>query len=194
MSNNVEPVEQEASNCDVKFIFENGQQIEDRIAVLAAKSRYFEVLLCYLWFTSDMQESKTSRQVNIKDVSPDTFEHLLFFIHSGKMKIPLTESLSQELYVASKKYAVPDLNEECIKFLQSSINVDNVFSMLIWAHNYHVDKIKEKCIAFAVEKGSEMFLYNVAGWKELGKSSLELHKLLITSIINKVSSDVEFTF
>ena len=181
-------VEQEASNYDVKFIFENGQQIGGQVAMLAAKSPVFEAM-----FTCDMQESKT-RQVNIKDVSPDTLKHLLFFMHTGKMETPLTESLSQELYVASDKYAVTDLNEECIKFLQSSINADNVFSMLIWAHTYQVNKIKEKCIAFAVEKGSEFFLYNAAGWKELGNCSWELRQSLITSIINKVSSTVRFTF
>ena len=43
------------------------------------------------------------------------------------------------------KYAVIDLNEDCIiKFLQLSINADNVFLILIWAHNYQVNKIKEK--------------------------------------------------
>ena len=52
------------------------------------------------------------------------------------------------------KYAVIDLNEDCIiKFLQLSINADNVFLILIWAHNYQVNKIKEKWITFAVEKG-----------------------------------------
>ena len=189
MSNHIEQpaIEHEESNCDVKFIFENGQQIGGRVAMLAAKSPVFEAM-----FNHDMQESKT-RQVNIKDVNPDTFKHLLFFMDSGKMKIPLTETLAQELYVASDRYAVIDLNEECIKFLQSSIKAENVFSMLIWAHKYQVDKIKEKCVAFAVEKGSEIFLYNVAGWRELGECSSELRQSLIKSIVNKVSDTVKFT-
>ena len=109
------------------------------------------------------------------------------------VKIPLTETLAQELYVASDRYAVIDLNEECIKFLQSSIKAENVFSMLIWAHKYQVDKIKEKCVAFAVEKGSEIFLYNVAGWRELGECSSELRQSLIKSIVNKVSDAVNFS-
>ena len=180
-------IEQEASNFDVKFIFENGQQIGGQVAMLAAKSPVFEAM-----FNHDMQESKT-RQVNIKDVNPDTFEHLLFFINSGKTKIPLNETLAQELYVASDRYAVIDLNEECIKVLQSSIKADNIFSMLIWAEKFHVDKIKEKCVAFAVEKGSEIFLYNVAGWRELGQCSLKLRQSLIKSIVNKVSDAVNFS-
>ena len=78
MSNHIEQpaIEQEESNCDVKFFFENGQQIGGQVAMLAAKSPVFEAM-----FNHDMQESKT-RQVNIKDVSRDTVDHLLFFMHT----------------------------------------------------------------------------------------------------------------
>ena len=130
-----------------------------------------------------MQESKT-RQVKIEDVRPDTFEHLLCFLHSGKMKIPLNEHLAQELYLASDKYDVTDLKEECMKFLQSSIKVNNVISMLAWADYYHVDKIKKICLAFPEHNDSKFLLYNT-DFKEL---KLELRQKLINSAINKASS------
>ena len=76
-------IKQEASNFDVKFIFENGQQIGGRVAMLAAKSPVFEAMF----------KGSMTRQVNIKDINPDTFEHLLFFMHSGKMKIQGSQQL-----------------------------------------------------------------------------------------------------
>ena len=109
------------------------------------------------------------------------------------MKIPLTESLAQELYVASDKYDIADLKEERINFLQLSIKAENAISLLSWSDKYQFTGIKEHCFAFAVEKGSEIFLYNVAGWRELGQCSLKLRQSLIKSIVNKVSDAVNFS-
>ena len=53
-------IKQEASNFDVKFIFENGQQIGGRVAMLEAKSPVFEAMF----------KGSMTRQVNIKAQLP----------------------------------------------------------------------------------------------------------------------------
>ena len=104
------------------------------------------------------------------------------------VKIPLTETLAQELYVASDRYAVADLKEECINFLQLSIKAENAISLLSWSDKYQVTGIKEQCFAFAVEKGPKSYLYDADGWEDL---SVEVFTLLRTRILNKVEEQAD---
>ena len=104
------------------------------------------------------------------------------------MKIPLTESLAQELYVASDKYDIADLKEERINFLQLSIKAENAISLLSWSDKYQVTGIKEQCFAFAVEKGPKSYLYDADGWEDL---SVEVFTLLRTRILNKVEEQAD---
>ena len=106
-------------------------------------------------FNHDMQcvvMSKT-RQVNIKDLSPDTFEHLLFFLHFGKMKVLLTESLAQELLRRTLEWRVNQIsavvNQNWFLF------GDYCLSQLSRLFN----KIKERCIALYsnLEASSNVF-------------------------------------
>lgn len=176
----------EQVDCDVKFIFEDGQKIEGHVGVLAEKSPVFAAM-----FQHGMQEAKTG-EVHIEDVDPVVFEQLLYYMYAGDTKIPLTEALAQSLYVISDKYDVADLKEKCLNFLLSSIQPDNVISMLVWSERCFVDKIKAECLSFSVKRGQEIFLKDIVGWNEMVKFHPDLNTTVIRSIIEKVADSVNW--
>ncbi len=176
----------EQTNCDIKFCFEDNHQIGGHVDILTAKSPVFAAM-----FQIGMQEAKTG-QVRVEDFEPDVFEELLYFIYAGRTRTPFTLSLAQSLYIATDKYDIGDLKEECSKFLLSSIKEDNVISMLIWAERCFVEEIKEKCIAFAAKKEQVVFLYDVGAWNELMKFHQELSLTVIQRVMENVSDSVNW--
>ena len=133
-------------DCDAHFCFEDGQTIGAHTDVLMAKSPVFAAM-----FQHGMEESKTGR-IAIKDIDPDVFQQLLYFIYSGRKKTPLTEENVQPLFVAADKYDVKDLWEECIFYMVSSIRVYNAIDLMIFAHLYSIEELEEAAIFFSTWK------------------------------------------
>ena len=134
------------TDCDVHFSFQDGQTIGAHKNVLMAKSPVFAAM-----FQHEMEESKTGR-ITIKDIDPDVFQQLLYFIYSGRKKTPLTEENVQPLFVAADKYDVKDLWEECIFYMVSSIRVYNAIDLMIFAHLYSIEELEEAAIFFSTWK------------------------------------------
>ena len=134
------------TDCDVHFSFQDGQRIGAHKNVLMAKSPVFAAM-----FQHEMEESKTGR-ITIKDIDPDVFQQLLYFIYSGRKKTPLTEENVQPLFVAADKYDVKDLWEECIFYMVSSIRVYNAIDLMIFAHLYSIEELEEAAIFFSTWK------------------------------------------
>ncbi len=135
--------------CDVKFIFSGDVHIGGHLAVLAARSPVFSAM-----FQPDMQQYKTG-SVFVRDVHPEIFEQLLYFIYSGRTWTPLTEVIVQPLYVAAFKFGICDLKRECVSFLLSSIRKHNVLPLLAWSHVFSVDKVKEAALEFVAKNNEE---------------------------------------
>ena len=134
------------TDCDVHFSFEDGQTIGAHKNVLMDQSPVFDAM-----FQHGMEEFKTGR-IDIKDIDPDVFKQLLYFIYSCRTKTPLTEENVQPLFVAADKYDVKDLQEECIFY----IRVNNVIDMMIFAHLYSIEELEDEAIEFAIWNSREI--------------------------------------
>ena len=138
------------TDCDSHFSFENGQTIGAHKNVLMDQSPVFDAM-----FQHGMEESKTGR-IAIKDIDPDVFQQLLYFIYSCRTKTPLTEENIQPLFVAADKYGVKALQEECIFYMVSSIRVNNAIDIMIFAHLYSIEELEDEAIEFAIWNSREI--------------------------------------
>lgn len=73
---------------DVTFVV-NGQRFPAHKVVLAARCTYFRILLY-----GDMKEARED-EIPFNDATPESFEHLLEYIYSGKITLgDITEDVS----------------------------------------------------------------------------------------------------
>eukprot|EP00933_Yihiella_yeosuensis_P030880 TRINITY_DN24434_c0_g1_i1.p1 TRINITY_DN24434_c0_g1~~TRINITY_DN24434_c0_g1_i1.p1 ORF type:complete len:688 (-),score=84.06 TRINITY_DN24434_c0_g1_i1:140-1972(-) len=92
-------------NRAVTFKFpEGGSQCDVRVCLMGTLTRYeyFEKLF------QQWQEGATA-EVEIMDIEPDTFDHLLFYVHTGTVGCELELAALTKLLIAANKYIMEDL-------------------------------------------------------------------------------------
>lgn len=158
------------SNCDVQFSFEGvdgiGEKIGGHVTILSARSAVFAAM-----FQNDMKEAKT-KQVSIKDIKPEIFKQLLYYIYSGRTSATLTEDAARLLFAAADIYNVQDLKNECARFLLTCVRLDNAINLMAWAHLHSVDKLKEAALTFVALHGKE--ICQLDDWERLIKNYPDL--------------------
>ncbi|EFP08492.1 hypothetical protein GCK72_014186 [Caenorhabditis remanei] len=82
-------------------------------------------------------------EIELPDVEPFAFLALLKFLYSDEVKIE-AESVMTTLYTA-KKYAVPAMEKECVRFLKQCLVPDNAFMMLSQAKLFDEPELVQKC-------------------------------------------------
>jgi speckle-type POZ protein len=165
--------------CDVQFNFENDQHIGGHSHILVARSPVFAAM-----FQHEMKETKTG-QVSIQDIQPCTFKQMLHYIYSGRLSLPLTETSAKRLFEAADKYDIGDLKEECIDFLLTCINVNNVINLMAWAHIHSVDQLTEETLKFTSLHGKE--ISKQRDWENLTKNYPEVCLEATRRIIDQMS-------
>uniref|UniRef100_A0A1I7U7D6 BTB domain-containing protein n=1 Tax=Caenorhabditis tropicalis TaxID=1561998 RepID=A0A1I7U7D6_9PELO len=83
-------------------------------------------------------------EIELPDVEPYAFLALLKFLYSDEVNIE-AESVMTTLYTA-KKYAVPAMEKECVKFLEQCLVPDNAFMMLSQAKLFDEPELMLKCL------------------------------------------------
>ncbi|CAO1428971.1 unnamed protein product [Diamesa hyperborea] len=91
-------------------------------SVMSARSPVFMKM-----FESNMKEAADNK-VEIIDVDPDVFQHLLIFIYCGKIPINL-DLCAMDLFVAADKYGIKDLRNECENHISQNISNDNAMAV-----------------------------------------------------------------
>ncbi|XP_063089735.1 speckle-type POZ protein-like [Cavia porcellus] len=127
-----------------------GQEFQAHKTILAARSQVF----CAM-FQHEMQESKTNR-IEIKDMEPEVFKELMFFIYTGKA--PNLSAMAPDLLAAADKYGLHLLKLLCEIDLCKNFPKENAVEILIFADlysayllktfamhfiNYHISDIRE---------------------------------------------------
>ena len=140
----------EQNNCDVKFCFEDDQQIGAHKKILSARSPVFAAM-----FKHDMLETQTGKVI-IKDIDMEIFKELLHFIYYGRISEPVNEVKARPLLLAADRYGILDLKEDCSRKLISSIRLTNAICLLIWAHTNSVDQVKEAALDAVVRNGKKI--------------------------------------
>ncbi|KAL6060570.1 BTB/POZ domain-containing protein 7 [Balamuthia mandrillaris] len=125
-----------ADCADVVFFVE-GQRLYAHKAILCARSSHFRAL-----FTSGMKES-TSGEIEIADISYETFLSLLMYFYTGYTNI--TEETVVELMMIANLYSALQLQEQCESFVEDGILVDNVTYLLEMAERFQTHHLR--CVA-----------------------------------------------
>ncbi|CAH2087284.1 unnamed protein product [Euphydryas editha] len=149
---------------DVHFIVgkdANQQIIPAHKFVLSVGSAVFDAMFNGVLATK-------SEEVELPDVEPAAFLHLLKFLYSDEVRIG-PESVMTTLYTA-KKYAVAALEEHCVDFLKSNLGTDNAFLLLTQARLFDEPQLAALCLEM-IDKNTTDAL-NAEGFTDIDQDTL----------------------
>ncbi|VVC91261.1 BTB/POZ domain-containing protein 2-like [Leptidea sinapis] len=109
-----------------------------------------------------------SDEVELPDVEPAAFLHLLKFLYSDEVRIG-PESVMTTLYTA-KKYAVAALEEHCVDFLKSNLGTDNAFLLLTQARLFDEPQLATLCLEMIDKNTADAF--NAEGFTDIDQDTL----------------------
>lgn len=150
--------------CDVHFIVgkdANQQVIPAHKFVLSVGSAVFDAMF------NGVLASK-SDEIELPDVEPAAFLHLLKFLYSDEVRIG-PESVMTTLYTA-KKYAVAALEEHCVDFLKRNLGTDNAFLLLTQARLFDEPQLAALCLEM-IDKNTADAL-NAEGFTDIDQDTL----------------------
>lgn len=150
--------------CDVHFIVgkeANQQVIPAHKFVLSVGSAVFDAMFNGVLATK-------SEEVELPDVEPAAFLHLLKFLYSDEVRIG-PESVMTTLYTA-KKYAVAALEEHCVDFLKSNLGTDNAFLLLTQARLFDEPQLAALCLEMIDKNTADAF--NAEGFTDIDQDTL----------------------
>jgi hypothetical protein len=109
---------------------------------------------------ADLCESKgdPTTPIEITDVSPDIFRHLLYYIYGGKIPNDDMKSHAKEIIDAADRYGVSTLKleaEVCI-VEGTTFSLENVKELLLYAESKNCALLKEVAMDFLVNKKDEV--------------------------------------
>jgi hypothetical protein len=166
------------SNCDIQFLFQDGQKIGGHISILAARSPVFAAMF-------NNQPTKTD-PVLINDTQPDILKEVLHFIYSGRTRVPLTEANVWSLFTAAEKYDVAGLKEECTRFLLIQIRASNAIDWLVLADFHSIQSVKEAAVKIIT--ANFKIIFPTHEWEEFAKSYPDLCLPITLTTIGQINS------
>ena len=96
--------------------------------------------------------------IEITDVSPDVFRHLLYYIYGGKISDDDMKSHAKEIIDAADRYGVATLKLEAEACLVegTTFSLENVKELLLYAESKNCALLKEVAMDFLVNKRDEV--------------------------------------
>jgi hypothetical protein len=96
--------------------------------------------------------------IQIPDVSPDIFHHLLFHLYGGKVADADMKSHAKEIIAAADKYGVVDLKLEAEASLvrATTFNMENLLDLLLFADSKNCALLKEAAMDYMVVNNGEV--------------------------------------
>jgi hypothetical protein len=96
--------------------------------------------------------------IEITDVSPDIFRHLLYYIYGGKISKEDMETNAKDIINAANRYGVATLKLEAEACLVESttFSLENVMEHLIYADSINCALLKEAAMDFIVKNKTEV--------------------------------------
>lgn len=101
--------------------------------------------------SSDFCE-KSNHQIIIEDIKPDIVALLLGYIYCGKVNLE-NWHVALDLLQASHKYQIEPLVQNCSRFLENVLTVNNVLYIYNEAYVYSLVQLKEKCLKLILDAG-----------------------------------------
>mmetsp|Transcript_17910 Transcript_17910/g.32531 ORF Transcript_17910/g.32531 Transcript_17910/m.32531 type:complete len:382 (-) Transcript_17910:395-1540(-) len=96
--------------------------------------------------------------IPITDVKPDVFHHMLYYAYGGKVADEDLKANAMEILNAADKYEVVSLKleAEAILVASTTITINNVMELILYANDKNSALLKEAVIDFIVENGVEV--------------------------------------
>jgi hypothetical protein len=96
--------------------------------------------------------------IQINDVTPDIFRHLLSYIYGGKVSDDDMKSHAKEIIDAADKYGVVNLKLEAEACLveATTFTIENVMEHLLYAESKNLALLKEVSMDYIVKNKSEV--------------------------------------
>ncbi|EFX77560.1 hypothetical protein DAPPUDRAFT_198357 [Daphnia pulex] len=157
---------------DVTFKFKS-KVIKAHMMIVSSGSPVF----CAM-FQNDFRE-KLERTVEIQDIQPNVFEHLLRYIYTGDADLDNVDVGG--LLAASEKYGMDSLKEECSLRLSQDLNVENAIRNLVLAHLHNSPTLHQSTLEF-ISKNSKTICCR-ADWMELIKNYPELSFVAVKKMV-----------
>jgi hypothetical protein len=129
---------------------------------------------------SQIDSSTTPIQIN--DVTPDIFRHLLNYIYGGKISDDDMKSHAKEIIDAADKYGVVNLKLEAEACLVegTTFTIENVMEHLLYAESKNCALLKEASMDYIVKNKAEAI-------EKLSSSFANAPGALITDVLAAVS-------
>ena len=124
---------------DVTFVVE-GIPVYAHKAILAVRSEHF-----FNMFSSQMVESYV-KEIVIEDIRIDVFKAMMEYFYTDRINV--TPEIAVHLYVVADRYVVERLKELCAVFVQRSLSVENVCSLLTAADSQSAMSLRDLCLTF----------------------------------------------
>ena len=109
---------------------------------------------------AELCESKgdPSTPIEITDVSPEVFRHLLYYIYGGKIDVDDMKSHAKDIINAANRYGVATLKLEAEAFLVegTTFTLENVMEHLIYADSMNCALLKEAAMDYIAENKTKV--------------------------------------
>ncbi len=106
-----------------------------------------------MFYGSGAQMHSNDSIIEIPDVEPDSFKHMLRYLYTDELHVG-PDTVMSTLYVA-KKYAVNTLEKECVNFLKLNLRPDNAFMLLEQALLFDEANLAELCLSLIDKSACE---------------------------------------
>ncbi|CAL1541565.1 unnamed protein product, partial [Lymnaea stagnalis] len=131
---------------DVTFLIDQEKFPAHRL-VMVALSDYFTALF--------KNCEKESGDITLHKISPEDFAIILKFAYTGQVDV--TSDNVQSVLIAADYYRIDTMRKECIKFMASYLDVDNVCNVLMFAIEYSFLSLEEKSLSFLKQNWEGIF-------------------------------------
>ncbi|KAJ8674037.1 hypothetical protein QAD02_005299 [Eretmocerus hayati] len=127
-----------------------GREFNVLKGILVLRSLVFKAML----FSSEMSENE-NKIIKIDDSDPDVIEIMLHYIYTNKTERVHEKPL--EVLKVAYKYGIQDLQDVCIEWMKSNVNLKNFLAISKLAMAYDLIDLQD-CISQYVEKEEEILI------------------------------------
>ncbi|CAI6377085.1 unnamed protein product [Macrosiphum euphorbiae] len=136
--------------CDIKIIAKNGEEIRAHKAVLAANSKYFNIM-----FNSQFKESKEF-EIQIQDLDPHALNLLIDFIYTSELAINV-QNVQEILNGICLLQLDETIRSECIDYMKSRIDPANCLGMKEMAERLGLRDFYTFSLSYALVHFSQVY-------------------------------------
>jgi len=128
------------SRADVTFVVE-GEKIKAHSVLLAARSEYFERMLCGGFAEAGSSAAGSAAQIPIQNTTPAAFRALLRYLYTDELAF----SEDDVVHVMHKAHEIDErrVYAHCLRYCQEHLAPPNAIGWLVLADKYHMAELRD---------------------------------------------------